>query len=336
MILLSPKDEFSRLLVDEGFRWVHLPLEPRGKNVIRELASVLYIISFYRREKPDIVNHFTPKGVIYGSIAAKLASVKRIYNTITGLGYVFSDKSNVILRILVMLLYPLALTNTTTIFQNPEDQKLFTRLRFVDSQRNSLIRSSGVDTDRFQFIPEKTGKPVVLLSSRFVEEKGIRYFIEASRILKDREIEVTFVLVGKPERDQPTAIQPTEIEQWVKDGLVEWWGWHNDMEEIYPKAHIVCLPTYYKEGVPKVMIEAAACGRPLVASDVPGCREIVIENVNGLLVPPRNAIALSRALETLSLNPQLRKQMGKRSREIAVSKFSTIKIISEYFKIYQI
>lgn len=336
VILYSPEDEYSQLLLDEGFRWVHWSLEPRGKNLYRELVSIFAMLLFYRREKPDIVHHFTPKGVIYGSLAAKLAGVKRIFNTITGLGYVFSDEADKLLRTLVLLFYPIALTNTTTIFQNPEDQTLFNKLKIVDPEKSVLIRSSGIDTDRFQFVPEKKGKPIVLLSSRFVEEKGIRYFVEASRLLKDRGINVTFVLVGKPEEDQPTAIQLSELQQWIADGLVEWWGWHNSMEEIYPQAHIVCLPTYYKEGVPKVMIEAAACGRSLIATDTPGCREIVLENINGLLVPTKNAVALSQAIETLALDTQLRQQMGKRGREIAVSKFSIPKIISEYFEIYEI
>ena len=192
------------------------------------------------------MNHFTPKGVIYGSLAAKLAGVKRVFNTITGLGYVFSDEANKLIQTIVMLLYPIALANTYTIFQNPDDQKLFYHKKIVNPRQSILIQSSGVDTEKFQFVPQAEGKPVVLLSSRFVEEKGIRYFVEASRILKARKMDVVFVLVGKPENNQPTSIPLEEIEQWISSGLVEWWGWHDDMEEIYPKAHIVCLPTYYK------------------------------------------------------------------------------------------
>jgi glycosyltransferase involved in cell wall biosynthesis len=141
--------------------------------------------------------------------------------------------------------------------------------------------------------------------------------------------------VGKPEGDQPTAVPVTEIQKWNEDSLVEWWGWHNNMEEIYPKAHIFCLPTYYKEGVPKVLIEAAACGRPLIATDVPGCREIVQDGVNGILIPPKNAIALANAVEKLVVDTALRVQMGKKSRKIAVDNFSAQKIISEYLDLYQ-
>ena len=336
VVFISPRDEFTQYLLSENFRWVHFPLEPRGKNIFKELISILFLISFYRREKPDLVNHFTPKGVIYGSLAAKLAGVKRVFNTITGLGYVFSDEANKLIQTIVMLLYPIALANTYTIFQNPDDQKLFYHKKIVNPRQSILIQSSGVDTEKFQFVPQAEGKPVVLLSSRFVEEKGIRYFVEASRILKARKMDVVFVLVGKPENNQPTSIPLEEIEQWISSGLVEWWGWHDDMEEIYPKAHIVCLPTYYKEGVPKVLIEAAACGRSLIATDVPGCRAIVLDHENGLLVPPRNANTLAQAIEKLALDPELRKRMGKRSREIAVSKFSVEKIISEYIKVYQI
>ena len=200
---------------------------------------MLFMISFYRHEQPDFVNHFTPKGVIYGSIAAKIAGVRVIFNTITGLGSVFSGNSNKILKTLVMLLYPIALANTITVFQNPDDQILFQEKRIVNSNKSFLIRSSGIDIARFKFTPQLKNNPVkVLLSSRFVEEKGIWYFVEAARILKAQNAKIRLVLVGQPEENQPTSIRLTEIEAWVKNDLIEWWGWHNKMEEIYPKAHI--------------------------------------------------------------------------------------------------
>lgn len=336
VIFLSPHDKFTRFLLDEGFRWVHFPLRPRGKNIFQEIASILFMISFYRREQPDLVNHFTPKGVIYGSIAAKIAGVQAVFNTITGLGYVFSDNSNKILKTLVMLLYPIALSNTITVFQNPDDQILFQEKRIVDPKKNFLIRSSGIDMARFKFAPQVKDNPVkVLLSSRFVEEKGIRYFVEAARILKAQNTNIRLILVGQPEENQPTSITFAEIKQWVNDDLVEWWGWHNKMEEIYPKAHIICLPTYYMEGVPKVLIEAAACGRPLVATDVSGCREIVQNGKNGILVPPKNAPVLADAIKRISEDAELRNEMGRRSRELAVANFSVEKVVTDYFAIYE-
>ena len=336
VVLLSPHDEFTQFLLDAGFRWVHFPLRPRGKNIIQELGAIGFMIQFYRREKPDMVNHFTPKGVIYGSIAAKLAGVPAIFNTITGLGYVFSGKSNGLLQRLVTLLYQISLKNTTVLFQNPDDQNLFNEKKIVDPKKCFLIPGSGIDMERFGVVPEADGTPVVVLSSRFVEEKGIRYFVEASRILKSRREDIRFVLIGRPEDDQPTSIHHFEITHWVHEGLIEWWGWHNNMEQIYPLAHIICLPTYYMEGIPKSLIEAAACGRPLVATDVPGCREIVRNGENGLLIPPKNAEALANAISQLADDRSLRERMGKKSRELAAAHFSMKKIIARYFDIYQI
>jgi len=335
VILLSPRDEFTHLLVEAGFRWVQFPLRPRGKNVFLEPVSILFLIYFYLREKPDIVNHFTPKGVIYGSIAAKLAGVHSIFNTITGLGSVFADQSNRKLKWLVLALYQITLMNTTVLFQNMDDQKYFLEKKIGDPGRFFVIPGSGVDMNRFKVVPETNEKAVVLLSSRFVEEKGIRYFVEASRTLISRKVDARFVLVGRPEDDQPTSIHHTEITQWVNEGLIEWWGWHNTMEKIYPLAHIVCLPTYYMEGIPKSLIEAAACGRPLVATDVPGCREIVHYKENGFLVPTHNALALADAIEKLVMNAELRNQMGRKSREIAVAGFSMEKIVASYLAIYE-
>lgn len=335
VVLFSPRDEFTQFLLDKGFRWEHFPLKPRGKNIIQELGAILFMIFFYLRERPDMVNHFTPKGVIYGSIAAKFARVPKIFNTITGLGYVFSGKSNKLLRSLVTILYKIALKNTVVLFQNPDDQKLLGEKKIVNRKESFLVPGSGIDMERFKSGPEPDGKPVILLSSRFVEEKGIRYFIEASRILKSRQMDLRFVLVGRPEDDQPTSILHIEITHWVNQGLIEWWGWHDNMEQIYPLAHIVCLPTYYMEGIPKSLIEAASCGRPLVATDVPGCREIVRHEENGFLVPPQNALALAEAISTLVNDPGLRRRMGEKSREIASASFSMSKIIARYFDIYK-
>lgn len=339
VVLLSPRDEFTPFLVEAGFRWVHFPLKPRGKNMLHELIPIFFLIFFYWREKPDLVNHFTPKGVIYGSIAAKVSGVPLIFNTITGLGSVFASQSRgrlSRLKGLVLALYRIALARTTTLFQNRDDQTLFLEKRIGDPEKFFFIPGSGVDMERFKFVPETAGVPVVLLSSRFVEEKGIRYFVEASRILISRKVKARFVLVGRPEADQPTSIPHTQVTLWVNEGLIEWWGWHNTMEKIYPLAHIVCLPTYYMEGIPKSLIEAAACGRALVATDVPGCREIVHHPVNGFLVAPHDAVALANAIEKLVMDAELRNQMGSASREIATAGFSMEKVVAHYLEIYQI
>lgn len=336
VVLLSPHDKYSQTLLKLGYRWENWPLEPRGTRLLKEMRSFLFLIWFYRREKPDLVHHFTPKGVVYGSLAAKLAGIKRIYNTITGLGYAFSAKAPPLLKKLFLFLYPRALAKTQTIFQNPEDQNLFLERKITNSDNSVLIRSSGIDIDRFKFTPEQQGSVTVMLPARFVKEKGLTNFVDAARVLRERGNSVQFVLVGRSEPDQPSAIPHEKINIWVKNGLVHWWGWQENMEMIYPKAHIVCLPTFYNEGVPKVLIEAAACGRPLIATDVPGCREIVKDGHNGILVPPKNSMELANAIELLASDSSLRKKMGENSRRLAVDNFSTKEVVQAYLVLYNL
>jgi glycosyltransferase involved in cell wall biosynthesis len=337
VILISPHDEYSQYLLNEGFKWVDIPLRPRSKNIILELQTIVHLTILYWKYQPDIVSHFTPKGVIYGSIAAKLSGKKRIINSITGLGYVFSGNANKILVKLVEFLYWISLQKSFVLFQNPDNMVFFTSQGISPKDRSFIIPGSGVDMTKFVYSPEPVGNnKIVMMATRFVAEKGIRYFVEAAKIMKSNNIPVKFVLVGKPELDQPTAIQLGEITEWVRDGLVEWWGWYTQMEQIYPKSNIICLPSYYMEGIPKSLIEGASCGRALVASNIPGCREIVHDCVNGYLIPAKNTKALVDAITQLALNDDLRKSMGEKSREIALSSYSELNIIHKYLEYYGI
>lgn len=336
VVLLSPRDKYSQVLLDMGYRWEDWPLEPRGTKLLKELYSFLFLIWFYHREKPDVVHHFTPKGVVYGSFAAKVVGVTQIFNTITGLGYAFSGRAKLFLKNIFLFFYPLALVKTVVIFQNPENMAYFTKRKITRSDNSILIRSSGIDIDRFKFTPEQQGPVTVMLSSRFIAEKGVVSFVEAAKILHDRKRSIRFVLVGKSEPDQPSAIPDETLEQWEKSNLVDLWGWQENMEVVYPKAHIVCLPTYYDEGVPKVLVEAAACGRPLIATDIPGCREIVQDKYNGILVPLNNSIALANAIELLASDSTMRTKMGENSRRLAVDHFSSKEVEQAYLALYNL
>ncbi|HET6845908.1 MAG TPA: glycosyltransferase family 4 protein [Anaerolineales bacterium] len=336
VVFLSPHDEYSQRLVDSGFRWMHLAFLPRGRSVFLEGAAILRMMRLLRTEAPDVVHNFTPKGVIYGSIAAKLAGIGSIANTITGLGHVFSTESTPHLRPLVTLLYWLALRGTTVLFQNQDDARFFADRGITRGLRTRLIPGSGVDDTRYHPAPEAEGTPVVMLPSRFVEEKGIRDFVAAARLMHAAGTAIRAVLVGRPEPDQPTAIPSSEITSWVAEGVVEWWGWHEEMEGIFPHAHVVCLPTYYREGMPKSLLEAAACGLPLVATDVPGCRDIVRDGENGFLVPPRDPAALARAITKLVLDASLRERMGRRGRQLVHDSFSLDKVIPAHLEVYGI
>lgn len=336
VILLSPPGPYATLLQEAGFAWQEISLSQRGINPVREALVLLRLVRLYRREKPDLVHHFTIKCVLYGSLAAKLTGIRFVINAVTGLGYVFSESRDQPkwLRAWVKFLYKLALRGTHVIFQNPDDRGAFVEAGLTTQKDTALIRSSGVDIDHFSPQPERDGVPLVILPARMFWEKGVGEFVNAARLLKEKGCQARFALVGDTDPGNRSSVPAEQIEAWEEEQVVEWWGWKENMPEVYGEAHLVCLPSY-REGVPKTLIEAAACGRPIVATDVPGCKEIVRHGENGLLVPPQDPLALSSALEELILSPSLRQQMGERGRTIAVNEFSISKVVSETLEVYK-
>lgn len=311
----------------------------RGTNPLEDLDSLRSLYRLYRSLHPDLVHHVTIKPVLYGGIAARLARVPAIVSAISGLGHVFVAKGikAAVLRFLVRQAYKFALghPNAKVIFQNPNDRKVLTSGGLVPSESGVLIKGAGVDLREFVPSPEVRGIPVVLFASRMLWTKGAREFVDAARRLQGNRVHARFVLVGEPDEGNPMAIPTDELRAWVQGGAVEWLGRRNDMPTVFAQSHVVCLPTSYGEGVPKVLIEAAACGRPIVATDVPGCREIVRDGENGILVPPRDADALSAAMKRLIEDSQLRRRMGERGRRIAEQGFGLEQVIAETLLVYQ-
>jgi glycosyltransferase involved in cell wall biosynthesis len=336
VILVSPPGLYVDRLQALGFCWVKFNLARRGLNLFSEGATIIRLLFLYRRERPDIVHHFTIKCVLYGSLVARLAGVKSVVNSVTGLGYVFSAEAGPKnwLRSIVMLLYRLALRRTKVIFQNPDDWKLFIEQGLVQSDNSVVIRGSGVDVDRFSPKPESAGIPIVLFPGRLLWDKGVGEFVSAARALRAKGVSARFVLVGDRDSNNPSSVPLDQIQEWVQKGDIEWWGWRDDMNEVYAQVHLICLPSYYKEGLPKALIEAASSGRPIITTDMPGCREIVREGKNGLLVPPRDPIALARAICLLLGDPLQRQQMGIIGREIAIGEFSKDRIIFQTLAVY--
>jgi glycosyltransferase involved in cell wall biosynthesis len=337
VILLSPGETpYHELLQQNGFRSLSFPLQRRRVNPLAEIESIWQIFQIYRREQPDIVHHFTIKPVLYGSLAAHLLGMKKIINAVSGLGYVFtaSDNKGKLLRAAAKKMYQLSLRGTQVVFQNPDDAAYFTQLELVKPGQISLIRGSGVDIHRFQPTQEPQDTPLVILPARMLWDKGIQEFVEAASKLKSRGVPGRFALVGAPDPGNPESVPVENLEKWKREGIVEWWGWRDDMIAVYHSANIVCLPTRYREGTPKTLIEAAACARPIVATNVPGCREVVQDGHNGFLTPPINAEALADALQMLIEKPAERQRMGRNGRVLAVEEFSTDRIISETLRIY--
>jgi glycosyltransferase involved in cell wall biosynthesis len=335
VLLISPAGKYTKKLVSQGFQWKELNFDRSGVNPFFETLTLFRLWKYYTAEQPDLVLHFTIKPVLYGSIIALLTSVPVIVNSITGRGYVFTGNANW-LRILVSLLYRLVLRRTWTIFENPDDQSAFLNQKLIDDLKQTcLIRGAGVDTNRFQAVPEPTGVPMVILPARLLWDKGVGEFAEAASILKKRKVKARFILAGDTDPGNPSAVPLDCIYEWQKQNLLEWWGWQENMVETYHQSTLVCLPSFYPEGVPTCLIEAAACGRAIVTTNMPGCREIVRQDENGLLVPAQDATALANALQSLLENPSRRQKMAENGRRIAVNEFDTHYVIQSTLEFYE-
>jgi glycosyltransferase involved in cell wall biosynthesis len=337
VVLVSPDGAYASRLQEMGFRWICFPLARRGLNPLKEFLAIIHLVMLYRREKPDLVHQFTVKCVLYGSLACSILSIRSVVNSIEGLGYIFTDgkRGRKWLQGQVKLIYRLVLPPTWVIFLNPDDQSFFIKNHLVNLKRIVLIRSTGVDMRKFFPCPELEGPPVIILPARLLWDKGVGEFVAAARQLRTAGWRARFALVGDIDDGNPASLTLFQLREWEKEGVIEWWGWKEDMQDVYAQAAIVCLPSYYREGVPKSLIEAAACGRPIVTSDMPGCREVVRQGENGLLIPAHDAGALAQALMVLLQNPIARRKMGNCGREIAEKEFSIEMVNSQTFELYQ-
>jgi glycosyltransferase involved in cell wall biosynthesis len=333
--LLCPDDEYIQKLISEGFTWHPFTISRKGMNPIHEYGTIIDLDKILRQIAPDALFNFTPKCVIYGSLTARSCNIPNRINTISGLGYLFSGprRNFVFLRNLIRLSYAYAMIDSKVIFQNPDDMDEFIQRKIINKHQAFLIRGSGVDITKFHPQNENDGIPIIILPARLIKEKGAYEFEKAAEIIKSRGISARFVLVGKTDLDNPSSIPIEQINRWVEAGILEWWGWRLDMENIYPQASIICLPTFYREGTPKSLIEAAACGRPIIASDIPGCREIVKNNENGLLIPPRNASKLADAIEYLLAKPELCKIMGEKGRSLVENEFNNNDVTEQILRV---
>ncbi len=326
----------------EGFRLVPLALHRRGRNPLRELASIAELARLYARERPDLAQHVALKPALYGSIAARLTGVPAYVNSIAGLGYVFISRDPLarLLRPLIRLALRLLLNHERghVIVQNPDDREALESAGIARPGHISLIPGSGVDTDVFAPSPppptDENSPPLAVLASRMLWDKGVGELVAAARILKQQGVALRLALVGEPDPANPASIPLQTLEQWQNEGVVEWWGRREDMAEILKSAHMAVLPSY-REGLPLSLLEAASCTRPLIASDVPGCREIVRHGESGLLVPARDAEALAAALARLAQNPHIREKMGGEARRMVEERFAQPLITAQTVALYK-
>jgi glycosyltransferase involved in cell wall biosynthesis len=320
----------------EGFHHHALPLSRSGSNPLAELRSLWTLFRLFRRIRPTLVHAVTIKPVLYSGFVAPWARVPALVQAVSGLGHVFtaSGRLAVLRRALIMGAYRFAFrhANSRVILQNQDDREALRQA--LRAGQAALIPGAGVDPTEFAPRPEPEGEPRVVLASRMLWAKGVGEFVEAARRLRERGVSARFVLVGDPDPGNPAAVPESQLVAWSDSGVVEWWGRREDMPEVFAQAHVVCLPSY-REGLPKVLLEAAAAGRAIVTTNVPGCREIVHDGDNGLLVPPRDPAALADALGKLLGNPDLRARMGARGRERVLARFTNEHVIGMTLEVYR-
>jgi len=322
----------------ETFTLHPLELSRSGRNPFRDLATIAALYRLYRRECPDIVHHVALKPSLYGSLAAWMAGVPAVVNAFAGMGFVFIS-NGLFARLARPLLvgafrFLLNRDSTRTIVQNDDDARLFIDQVGVDPLRITVIRGSGVNLEEFKppVIPRTPDVPVAVCVSRMLWDKGIGELVAAARLLKSRGVVLKIRLVG-PGDDNPAAIPKDQLDVWAAEGVVEVTGPCEDIRGVYADADIAVLPSY-REGLPKSLLEAAAAGLPLVATDVPGCREICRDEDTGLLVPLKSVKPLADALERLAKNPDLRAKFGAAARTAAEKDFSEELVVADTLALY--
>lgn len=319
-------------------KYISIPLNRTGINPCSDAYTVLFLFFIFLKIRPDIVFSFSSKPVIFSSIAAHLARVPQIYAMITGLGYVFTGKNfkQRILATLVQHMYRLAINkNAKVFFQNKDDLNLFIKARMlINKEKATIVNGSGVNISKFLPSRPKENPITFLFMARLIWDKGIGDFVEAARILKKHYNNVTFKILG-PFDTNPNAIRKENILKWQSEGLIEYLGETDDVRPFINDCSIFVLPSY-REGTPRSILEAMSSGRPIITTDAPGCRETVDNGVNGIIVPVKDSVSLSRAMEKFILNPALIHMMGEKSREIAVTKYDVNKVNSVLLKSMQL
>ena len=345
--------------INEGYE-VHIATKTTNKlNELKDNGIIVHPLNFHRSKKsplliliefwktysiiklvnPDILHLVTIKPVLLGGIASRLAGVSSVVFAISGLGHVFSKKgiTGFLQRKISSLMYFFALghKNPHIIFQNSSDKSKLFRSAKVDIQKSSIINGSGIDLTKFKRKPFPKGNPVVLFASRLIADKGVREFVDAAKVLKENGVNARFQIAGEPDKLNPSSITDEELDSWRKGNHIELFGFCKDMSSLISSSTIIVFPSYYGEGLPKILIEAAACGRPVITTDHPGCRDAIKNNISGLLVQARSVEQLSEAIVKLIKNPSLCERMGAEGRVLAEQRFDINSVITKHLNIYK-
>ncbi|WP_066015303.1 glycosyltransferase family 4 protein [Endozoicomonas atrinae] len=328
----------SKLIESTGARVISLKHWDRtGINPLSEIKAIFEIIKIYHKEKPDIVHHIAQKPVLYGSIAALFSNINVKVNAVAGMGFVFSSDSCKarLLRPFFQFFYSLLFrrNRTALIVQNEDDQAFFVTNKLVSTNKVSLIRGAGIDVDEFYPVEEPSGVVVIALVARMLSSKGVPEAIQAARLLKQQGVDFRLDLVGDPDLLNPESVTEAELRAWHDEGVVNWVGRQTDIAKVWQNSHIALLPSH-REGTPKSLLEAAASGRPMVTTDVPGCRQLVINGVTGLMVPRESPADLAVALKRLIEDQELRVSMGIAARSDMLKRYSSEIVTKKTFELY--
>ncbi len=335
VLVITRCRDHAKAIRSTGLRVLPLDMDRSGLSPLGLIREILQVVRIYLSERPDIVHHVALRPVLVGGIAARLLGIKNVVSALAGMGFLFADnrQDSLISRGLKHIL-PWLVAGGRAIVQNSEDANLLNKCG-VPQERIRLVAGSGVNTEEYKPQAKESEPPVVMLASRLLLDKGVLEFVEAAQLLNRSQKIARFVLVGEPDHDNPASVHEAQIQQWVKSGVLESWGRHEKMSEVLPRATIFCLPSSYREGMPKALLEAMACGLPCITTDAPGCRDAVRHEDNGLLVPIKNAEALAEAIKRLLQNPDERKKMGSRGRKRAEQEFNQEIIIQQTVAIYE-
>ena len=325
------------LLEQKGIKVNFIPMQRGSINIFKELKTFFYIWKFFKKEKPDIVHLITIKPYLYGGIISRLTSVPAVLSAVSGLGVLFIHKNlrTNILRNLLYPIYKLAFKhfNQKIIIQNNDDKKLLVNWGVLDPIKVKLIKGSGVKIKNFTNLDEPDAVPVVCFAARLLKDKGVYEFVSAAKLLKERGVNARFFLAGNLDTKNPAGLSHYDLNNIKKENYVEILGYQKDIANLYARSNIICLPSY-REGMPKSLIEAAAASRAVVTTDVTGCRDVIIPNKTGFLVPVKNPKKLAEKLEWLIKNPKERIAMGKAGRKFAEKEFPVEKIVKSHLDVY--
>ena len=343
-ICISCNETNKRKIIENNkIKFFSLALNRRSVNPLYEFIILLKYCYLFYKIKPDIVHNVGLKPIIYGSFAAKFLNIKSVINAPIGMGFVFSSNSfkAKLLKPILLFLFRISLNkhngknkSNRVIFENSDDMNFFIRQKIVNKSDTKLIRGAGVEIDyKLKIKKKRKETKTISLVARMLKDKGIFEFVEAAKILKKKNIKCRFLLIGDIDPKNPTSLKTNTLRTWHENEIIEWLGWIEDIKKILFETDILCLPSY-REGLPKSLLEGAAVGLPIVTTNTVGCRDVVVDGLNGYLVPIKKSESLAYAIEKLISDDDLRFKMGKESFRMAISKFSSKIINAETISVY--